>query len=130
MNLSFTIGMTAEKSELVSERNTAIQYGSGALAVYATPAMIGLMEGAAVKAVEAQIPAGASTVGTDVKIRHMAATPVGMTVRAVAELTEIDGRRLVFSVKAFDEKEQIGAGAHERFVIDVERFLQKTTAKK
>lgn len=129
MDLNLSVGMTSEKHEVVSDANTAIQYGSGSVPVYATPAMIGLMEGAAVSAVAAQLPAGMSTVGTDLKIRHTAATPVGLTVRATAELTEVDGRRLVFSVQAFDEKEQIGSGTHERFVIHVEKFLAKAKTK-
>jgi predicted thioesterase len=77
--------------------------------------MIGLMEGAAVNAIEPHLPEGMSSVGVDLKVRHMAATPVGLAIRAIAELTEIDGMRLAFSVKAFDEKEQIGSGTHERY---------------
>lgn len=129
MDLNLSVGMTGEKHEVVSDANTAIQYGSGSVPVYATPAMIGLMEGAAVNAVAVHLPEGMSTVGTELKIRHTAATPVGLTVRATAELTEVDGRRLVFSVQAFDEKEQIGSGTHERFVIHVEKFLAKAKAK-
>ncbi|WP_420237397.1 thioesterase family protein [Telmatobacter bradus] len=129
MDLNLSVGMTGEKRDVVSDANTAIQYGSGNVPVYATPAMIGLMEGAAVSAVAAHLPAGMSTVGTDLKIRHTAATPVGLAVHATAELTEVDGRRLVFSVQAFDEKEQIGSGTHERFVIHVEKFLAKAKAK-
>ena len=73
---------------------------------------------------------GTSTVGIDLKVKHMAATPVGMSVRAVGELVEIDGKRLLFTVKAFDDKEQIGSGTHERFIIAAEKFLQKAEAKK
>jgi fluoroacetyl-CoA thioesterase len=130
MDLNLSIGMTGEKNEIVTSDNTAIKYGSGSVSVYATPAMIGLMEGAAVNAIDPHLPDGMSTVGTDLKIKHTAATPVGLTVRAVAELTEIDGRRLVFSVKAFDEKEQIGEGTHERFIVSIKKFLQKAEAKK
>ena len=92
--------------------------------------MIGLMESAAVNAVDPHLPEGMCTVGVDLKIRHIAATPVGLAVRAIAELIEIDGKRLVFSVKAFDEKEQIGSGTHERYVISIRRFLEKAEAKK
>jgi fluoroacetyl-CoA thioesterase len=130
MDLDLSIGMTGEKNEMVTDNNTAIKYGSGSVSVYATPAMIGLMEGAAVNAIDPHLPDGMSTVGVDLKIKHTAATPVGLAVRAVAELTEIDGRRLVFSVKAFDEKEQIGSGTHERFVISIKKFLEKAEAKK
>jgi fluoroacetyl-CoA thioesterase len=130
VDLNLSVGMTGEKREVVTGDNTAIKHGSGNLAVYATPAMIGLMEGAAVNAIAAHLPDGASSVGIDLKVKHTAATPVGMAVRATAELIQIDGRRLVFSVKAFDEKEQIGSGTHERFVIDIKKFLQKAEAKK
>lgn len=130
MDLNLAPGLTGEKSDVVTENNTAICYGSGNVPVYATPAMIGLMEGAAVAALAAHLPGGVSTVGTDLKVKHTAATPVGLTVRATAELLEVDGRRLVFAVQAFDEREQIGAGTHERFVIQVEKFLAKAAAKK
>lgn len=130
MELKLKVGAQGEKRESVTEENTAIRLGSGSLAVYATPAMVGLMEGAAIQALKGQLPEGASTVGIELRIRHTAATPVGMAVRATAELTEIDGRRLVFAVKAFDEKEEIGSGTHERFVVNVERFLQKAEGKK
>jgi predicted thioesterase len=130
MDLNLTVGMTGEKRETVTSDNTAIRYGSGSVAVYATPAMVGLMEGAALGAVAAHLPEGMSTVGIDLKIKHTAATPVGMAVRAEAELVEVDGRRLVFTVKAFDDKEQIGVGTHERFVVSLEKFIAKAEAKK
>lgn len=129
MELHLSAGLTGEKREVVSEKNTAIQYGSGCVPVYATPAMIGLMEGAAVEAIAAHLPEGSSSVGTELNVRHLAATPVGLGVRAVAELTLVEGRRLVFTVTAFDDKEQIGVGTHERFVINVEKFLAKASAK-
>ena len=124
------VGMTGEKQELVTRENTAVQYGSGSVLVYATPAMVGLMEGACINAVDAHLPAGSSTVGIDLKIKHMAATPIGFTVRAEAELTEIDGKRLVFAVRAFDNQEKIGEGVHERFIVGVEKFLAKAEQKK
>ena len=130
MDLNLSVGMTGEKREIVSGDNTAIKFGSGSVPVYATPAMIALMEGAAVNAIDPHLPEGMCTVGVDLQVRHMAATPVGLTVRAIAELTEIDGKRLVFSVNAFDAKEQIGTGTHERYVISTQRFLEKAEAKK
>jgi predicted thioesterase len=129
MDLNLRVGMAGEKSEVVTDYNTAIKYGSGSVSVYATPAMIGLMEGAAVKAVDPHLPEGMGSVGVDLKVKHTAATPVGLAVRATAKLTEIDGKRLVFQVKAFDEKEQIGEGTHERYVVGIERFLEKAGAK-
>jgi fluoroacetyl-CoA thioesterase len=130
MDLNISIGMTGEKQEIVTNDNTAIKYGSGSVAVYATPAMIGLMEGACVKAIDPHLPEGMSTVGIDLKVKHIAATPLGMTVRATAEVIEIDGKRLVFTVTAFDDKEQIGIGTHERYIINLQKFLQKAELKK
>jgi predicted thioesterase len=130
MDTNLSVGMTGEKKELVTHDNTALKYGSGSISVYATPAMVGLMEGACIHAIDAGLAEGTSTVGIDLKINHTAATPVGMTVRAVAELTEIDGKRLVFAVKAFDEREQVGSGKHERFIVNVQKFLQKAESKK
>ena len=129
MDFNLSIGMNAEKIEPVTNANTAIKFGSGAVAVYATPAMVGLMEGACVAVVDPFLPEKMATVGIDLSIKHLAATPVGMTVRAVAELAEIDGKRLIFKVEAFDNKEQIGRGTHERYIIDTEKFLQKAEAK-
>jgi predicted thioesterase len=123
-------GLTGEKAEAVTEGNTAESWGSGGLPVYATPAMIALMEGAAVNAVDKLLPAGWSTVGTALDVKHLAATPAGLEVRAAAELLEIDGRRLRFKVEAFDGVDKIGEGYHGRFIIENERFLKKTSEKK
>lgn len=128
--MNLTVGMTNEKSEQVTENNTAIKYGSGSVAVYATPAMVGLMEGACLGVVDPVLPEGMSTVGISIDIRHSAATPMGMKVRALAELVEIAGKRLVFRIEAFDEKEKIGEGIHQRYIIDLAKFLQKCDAKK
>ena len=103
MEIDLKAGMTGHKQEPVTAENTAIQYGSGSVAVYATPAMVGLMESACIDAVDAHLPAGMGTVGIELKIKHTAATPVGMTARAEAELIEIDGKRLLFRVSAFDD---------------------------
>lgn len=130
MELNLKIGLAAEKSEQVTDDRTAVSFGSGSVAVYATPAMACLIEGACLEAVAAALPQGLTTVGTELCIKHLAATPVGMQVRAKGELVNIEGKRLTFAVEAFDEKEQIGAGTHERFVIQSERFLQKAEAKR
>ena len=129
MDFNLKVGMTAQKSETVTHDNTAVKYGSGGVAVYATPAMIGLMEGTCLNAVDPHLPAGLATVGTHLDVRHLAATPVGMTVRAEARLTAISGKKLSFTVEAFDEAEKIGEGTHERYIIDLAKFLQKTAAK-
>jgi len=122
-------GLTAEKHDTVTDDKTAAAFGSGGIAVYATPAMIALMEGAAFSAADA-LPQGWSTVGTELNVRHLSATPLGMKVRARAELLGVDGRALSFKVEAFDEAGKIGEGTHGRFIIEVEKFLAKTESKK
>ncbi len=122
-------GIKGEAHTIVSNANTAATHASGALPVFSTPAMIGLMEQAANDCVYAHLEEGQGTVGTKLDIKHLAATPLGMKVRAECELIEIDRRRLVFAVYAYDEKEKIGEGTHERFVIDNEKFMAKALAK-
>lgn len=129
MELTFTCGLSNEKTDIVSNTNTAIHYGSGTLPVYASPAMFALMEGTAAESIEDKLPVGMSSVGIDLSVKHSSATPIGMKVRAVSELVEIDGKKLTFHVTAFDEKGQIGEGTHERFIISSDKFLQKTQAK-
>jgi predicted thioesterase len=123
-------GMKGVKEEQVTDHNVARFYGSGGLPVYATPAMAALMEGAAVEAVEKLLPEGWSTVGTELAIKHLAPTPLGMSVRASAELVEIDGRRLEFRVEAGDDLEKIGEGTHQRFIINNEKFSAKAEKKR
>ena len=109
----------------VTKENCASAIGSGALDVFATPSMIALMENAACEAINASLQPGESSVGTKVNISHLKASALEDTVTATATLTEIDGRRLVFEVVANDSKGIIGEGIHERFVINVEKFLSK-----
>ena len=123
-------GIEAKKAETVTDKNTAAAWGSGGIAVYATPAMIALMEGAAYSAAQTLLPPGWSTVGTELNVKHIAATPLGMNVYARAELLNIDGRALSFKVEAFDEAGKIGEGTHNRFIIEVEKFLAKIESKK
>lgn len=118
-------GLVGRAETTVMESNTALAMGSGLLPVFATPAMAALMEQAAVHACQDALEEGQGTVGTHLDIRHDAATPVGMAVRAEAELTAVEGRQLTFAVRAFDEVGLIGSGTHQRFLIDNERFLQK-----
>ncbi len=125
-----TIGLKGHAETVVTEQNTAAAMGSGLLPVFATPAMLALMEKAAAGSVQPLLDEGQATVGTRLEVSHLAATPVGMTVRAETELTEIDRKRLCFSVKAFAGEELIGEGRHERFIVNSERFLQKAEAKK
>jgi predicted thioesterase len=123
-------GLKGEVKDEVTKKNVASVYAKEAPDVYATPAMIGLMENACVDAVKRLLPVGFSTVGAELSIKHIAATPPGMTVRAIGELVSVDRKALSFRVEAWDEKEKIGEGTHLRFIIDSEKFMQKTGAKK
>ncbi len=123
------VGMKAEQKVTVTEDMTAATMGSGALEVLATPCMIALMEGTAQSAIQASLEDGQGSVGTRIDVKHLAATPVGMEVTCTAEVTEIDRRRVVFHVEAFDEVEKIGEGIHERFIISNDRFLEKCKGK-
>jgi predicted thioesterase len=123
-------GIEAQKDDTVNDKNTAAAWGSGGIDVYATPSMIALMEGAALLAAQPFLPQGWSTVGTELNVKHLAATPLGMKVYARAELLNIDGRALSFRVEAFDETGKIGEGTHNRFIIDIEKFLLKVGGKK
>ena len=125
-----SIGLNAEVSLTVTELDTAARWGSGLVPVFSTPALVGIMEAAAVKAVDGHLPEGQTTVGGHIDVRHLAATPVRMQVRAHAELTSIDGRKLIFQIEAWDELEKIGEALHERFVIDKEKFITRVQAKK
>ena len=128
--MSLTVGSKGRAEALVTEDKTAAAVGSGLVPVFATPYMVALMENAAVNAVQAGLEEGQGTVGTKLEVTHDAATPVGMKVWAEAELTAVEGKKLTFTVRAFDEAGPIGGGTHERFIITVDRFLAKAEAKK
>lgn len=130
MNLQMEAGITGTQTITVTEDETAQAMGSGTLPVFATPAMIALMENTAYKSVADELEEGAGTVGTLMNVKHVAATPVGMEVTCETKLVEVDRKRLVFEVKAYDAAGVIGEGTHERFIIDNERFLAKAEAKK
>jgi len=130
MEFNLQLGLSSQIETVVTEKDTAANYGSGGVKVLATPRMIGLMENSALAAVDLHLPKGYVTVGTSLNVKHIAATPVGMKVRVSAELIEIDGKRLVFKVEAYDEVEKIGEGLHERYIVNLEKFLSKTEAKK
>jgi fluoroacetyl-CoA thioesterase len=119
------ISMHGEAVLVVGEAETAMAFGAGGVRVLGTPVMIGLMENAAWRLVQPELNEGETTVGTLVNVRHLAATPVGDTVVARAELIEIDGRRLVFRVSARDSRQIIGDGTHERTRILLDRFLAR-----
>lgn len=123
-------GIKGTKTVTVNEANTAKTMGSGTLDVFATPALIALMEETCWRSVADQLDEGCGSVGTLLEIRHTAPTPIGMDVTCESELVEVDGRRLVFTVQAHDAKGLVGEGRHERFVIQNEKFQAKANAKK
>lgn len=122
-------GVAGEQVTTVTRAQTARHLGSGGIDVYATPAMIALMEAAAVAAIDHLLPEGQASVGTAIDIRHLAATPLGEQVRARAEVVAVDGRQVTFRVQAWDEHELIGEGSHTRFIIDTARFVQRVRDK-
>ena len=123
------VGIKNQIKKTVVEELTAKVMGSGRLDVFATPAMVAMMEEAAHTSVEAELEEWQGTVGTSMTVSHIAATPVGMEVTCESELVEVDGRKLVFEIKAMDEVGLIGEARHERFIIENEKFLAKTNAK-
>jgi len=123
------VGLAATATITVDDHLLATAMGSGSVAVLATPAMVALMEAAAVNALEPVMSAGQSSVGIALDIRHLAATPRGRRVRARAEVIEVQGKKVTFQVQAWDESELIGEGTHTRYVIDVARFMQRANAK-
>lgn len=123
-------GIKGTRTVTVNEANTAKKMGSGTLDVFATPALIALMEETCWRSVADRLEDGCGTVGTLLEIRHTAPTPIGMDVTCESELVEVDGRRLVFTVQAHDAKGLVGEGRHERFVIQNEKFQSKADAKR
>ena len=127
--MEIAIGMKGEAVTLAEREDTAKEVGSGSLLVYATPCMAALMEGAACDAIDGALDEGTTTVGTELIIQHLSATPVGMEVRAEAEVTAVDGKVITFRVSAFDEAGEIGRGTHKRVVVSSQRFLDKAYSK-
>lgn len=123
-------GTSAELEHTVIDGDTASRWGSGLAPVFSTPALVGLMESAAVAALSGHLTAGQTTLGVRIDVRHLAATPVGMKVRAKAVLNAVEGRKLFFKIQAWDKVELIGEADHERFVVDEARFLGRVQAKK
>lgn len=118
-------GLRAESKVMVSHKNSALKLGSGDMEVFATPAMVALMENAAMRAVSEALEEGSTTVGTRMQTSHIKASKIGAEVTALAELVEVDGRKLTFAVKAWDEDGVIGEGEHTRVVVSRERFMAK-----
>ena len=124
-----TIGLTNEKSVAVKIENTALAMGSGTLRVFATPAMIALIEGCCAESVEDMLPEGMTTVGTRIEAEHLSASPLGASILCKSTLTAFDGRKLDFEVEVYDNAGLIGKGTHTRFTVDAEKFVNKTYAK-
>ena len=127
--MEITVGMKGEVSSFVEREDTAKEVGSGSLLVYATPCMVALMEGAACEAIADALDGDKTTVGTELNIQHISATPVGMDIRAEAVVTAVEGKVITFELHAYDEAGEIGKGTHKRVVVAVQKFLDKTYNK-
>ena len=127
--MEIIVGMKGEVSTLVEREDTAKEVGSGSLLVYATPCMVALMEGAACEAIEKALDDTRTTVGTELNIQHLSATPVGLEVRAEAVVTAVEGKVITFEVKAYDEAGEIGKGIHKRVIVPTQKFLEKAYGK-
>ena len=127
--MEITVGLKGEVATIVEREDTAQEVGSGSLLVYATPCMVALMEGAACEAIADCLPDTKTSVGTELNISHLAATPVGLEVRAEAEVTAVDGNTITFQVTAYDEAVKIGEGTHKRVIVSTQRFLDKVYDK-
>ena len=127
--MEITVGMKGEVATLAEREDTAKEVGSGSLLVYATPCMVALMEGAACEAIQEALSDSQTTVGTELNIQHISATPVGLEVRAEAEVIAVEGKVITFEVKAFDEAGEIGKGTHKRVIVNTQKFLEKAYAK-
>ena len=127
--MEITVGMKGTVATTVEREDTAYEVGSGSLLVYATPCMVALMEGAACEAISEAVPEEKTTVGIELNIAHISATPVGLEVRAEAEVTAVEGNTITFQVTAYDEAGKIGEGTHKRVMVSTQRFLDKTYSK-
>lgn len=127
--MEITVGMKGEVFTQVEREDTAKEVGSGDLLVYATPCMVALMEGAACEAIAGALSDTQTTVGTGLNIEHLSATPVGLEVRAEAEVTNVEGKVITFALRAFDEAGEIGKGTHTRVLVNSQKFLEKAYNK-
>ena len=123
-------GILGKEQTIVSHGNSALSMGSGSLEVFSTPSMIALMECACANSVKMHLEPGKTTVGVSMDAKHVSATPLGMTVHCESELLEVDGKRLVFKITAFDKCGIIGTATHERMIVDSRKFMEKAAAKK
>ncbi len=125
MDFEIEEGVIGRMEIVVSKELTAAEYGSGLIEVFATPAMISIMESTAHTSVQKYLPEGFITLGIEVNIKHLKATPVGMKVTCESKLINVDGRKLTFEVNASDEKGLIGTGLHVRFIVETKKFMDK-----
>ena len=125
MENKLEIGVIKTLEKLVKPEDTAARYGSGLIEVFATPAMVGFMEGTAQMSVQPFLPEGHITLGIEINVKHLKATPVGMKVFCESTLTGIDGKKLFFELKAWDEKGEIGTATHIRYIVDSKKFMEK-----
>ena len=127
--MEITVGMKGTAENLCEREDTALEVGSGSLLVYATPCMAALMEGAACEAIAKGLTEEETTVGIELNLKHLSATPVGLEVRAEATVTAVEGKVITFDVKAFDEAGEIGHGTHKRVIVNPQKFLERTYNK-
>ncbi len=130
MSSTFTVGMTHEKVLKTGPEHSAQHFYPQLPNVFGTPFLVGLFEGVSAELMAPHLGPGEQSVGIGMNLKHTAATPLGMEIRAKTEVTAVDGRKLTFKVEAFDEKEKIGEAVHERFIINAEKFNQKVESKK
>ena len=123
--MTITLGLLGEQTTTVTESLIATTFGSGSLPVYATPALIALMEAASVAAINPLLSPEQTSVGTFISVKHLAASALGQTIRARAEVTAVNDRQITFAVQAWDSKQLIGEGTHTRFIVDVDRFMKR-----
>lgn len=127
--MEITVGMKGAAENLCEREDTALEVGSGNLLVYATPCMAALMEAAACAAIEDALGESETTVGIELNLKHTSATPVGLEVRAEAEVTAVEGKIFSFQITAYDEAGKIGEATHKRALVNSQRFLEKTYGK-
>jgi predicted thioesterase len=129
MEFNIPVGIIGKQEMMVARKDTAAQYGSGLIEVFATPAMVGFMEGTAQLSVQFYLPKGFITLGIEINIKHLKATPVGMKVFCESKLINIDGKKLTFEIKTWDEKGDIGTALHHRYIIETAKFMEKLQSK-